>query len=287
MAEKCNTTGPGDAQKRGIETQFAIRKAMNKINHKVIVLSGKGGVGKSTIAVNLAYGFQKLGYKAGLLDVDIHGPSVGKMAGIEGENIVGGADNLIKPVDKHGVKIITMANLLPPGDTPVIWRGPMKANAIDQFLSDVNWGELDVLVIDSPPGTGDEPLSIIQRLPEMDGAVIVTTPQDVALSDAKRTVNFAHMLKIPVIGVVENMSGFVCPECGKRTDIFKSGGGETAANTMKLAFLGKLPIEPAIMSASDDGAPYVLDKTDSETTRDMMGIVEAIAGKINIAEKND
>lgn len=282
MAEKQQQAS--DAHKKMIETQFAIRKAMNKVKHKIIVLSGKGGVGKSTVAVNLAFGFERLGYKAGLLDIDIHGPSIGKMAGIEGQQVMGGPNNLIQPIVKDGVRIITMANLLPPGDTPVVWRGPMKANAIDQFLSEVDWTELDVLVIDSPPGTGDEPLSIIQRLPEMDGAVIVTTPQDVSLSDARRTVEFSRMLKIPVLGIVENMSGFVCPECGKQTDIFKRGGGEKAAENMGVDFLGALPIEPQVMVASDVGTPYVTEYPDSETAAGMMSVAEKLADVMKMNE---
>lgn len=279
MAESCSSQNPSDTHKKMVETQFAIRKTMNRIKHKILVLSGKGGVGKSTVAVNLAYGLAKLGYSAGLLDIDIHGPSVGKMAGIENMQIMGGPNNMIQPIIKDDVRIITMANLLPPGDTPVVWRGPMKANAIDQFLSEVDWGDLDFLVIDSPPGTGDEPLSIIQRLPEMDGAVIVTTPQDVALSDARRTVSFSRMLKIPVLGIVENMSGFVCPSCGERTDIFKRGGGESAAGNLDVDFLGALPIEPAVMEASDAGTPYVKAHPDSETAAGMMNIAEKIADK--------
>jgi Mrp family chromosome partitioning ATPase len=269
-----------DAHKKMIETQFAIRKAMNRIEHKILVLSGKGGVGKSTVAVNLAFGLAELGYTAGILDIDIHGPSIGKMAGTENMQIMGGPNNMIHPVVKDGVRIITMANLLPPGDTPVVWRGPMKANAIDQFLGEVDWGDLDFLIIDSPPGTGDEPLSIIQRLPEMDGAVIVSTPQDVALSDARRTVSFAKMLKIPVLGIVENMSGFICPDCGKRTDIFKRGGGESAALEMGVDFLGALPIEPSIMVASDSGIPFVKAHPDSETTAGMMSIIRRIIEKV-------
>ncbi len=286
MSEKNNQQKTSDAHKKMIETQFAIRKTMNKVKHKIIVLSGKGGVGKSTVAVNLAYGFAKLGYKAGLLDIDIHGPSIGKMAGIEGEQIMGGPNNMIQPIIKDGVRIITMANLLPPGDTPVVWRGPMKANAIDQFLSEVDWSDLDVLVIDSPPGTGDEPLSIIQRLPEMDGAVIVTTPQDVSLSDARRTVSFSKMLKIPVLGIVENMSGFVCPECGTRTDIFKRGGAEKAAEDMEIEFLGALPIETDIMTASDVGTPYIKKHPDSETTAGMMDIVDKLSGIMGLSEES-
>ena len=275
-----------DAQKKNLETQFAIRTAMKRIKHKILVLSGKGGVGKSTVAINLAYGFSDLGYKVGLLDIDIHGPSIGVMSGIVGKPLLGNKEGKIEPIEMNGVKIITIASALPPGDSPVIWRGPMKMKAIDQFLSEVNWGDLDVLVIDSPPGTGDEPLSIVQRIPEMDGAIIVTTPQDVALSDAKRTVNFAKALKIPVAGVIENMSGFICPHCGERTDIFKTGGGVKAAKAMDLNILGVLPIEPAVMDASDTGKPFILSYKESETGREMVSIAKKLVEKLNIIKES-
>ena len=284
MAE--NKKEKRDPKKRALEVQFAIRKAMDRVKHKVLVLSGKGGVGKSTVAVNLAFGFARSGYKVGLLDIDIHGPSIGKMTGIEGQYLTGDGET-ITPLEVDGVKIITMASLLPPGDTPVIWRGPMKMQAIDQFLSEIDWGDLDMLVIDSPPGTGDEPLSIIQRLPEMDGAVIVSTPQDVALSDARRTVNFSQKLDIPVLGVIENMSGFRCPHCGEVTDIFKKGGGEKAAGNMELDFLGSLPIEPAVMAASDTGKPFVLESEGGESRQRMLEIVETLEKKIGLSDSPD
>lgn len=277
-----NKKAISDAQRAQLETQFAIDKAMKLIEHKILVLSGKGGVGKSTVAVNLAYGFAKSGKKVGLLDIDIHGPSVAKMTGIEGQRLMTSENGGIMPIMKEGVKIISMASLLPPGDQAVIWRGPMKMKAIDQFLGEVEWGELDILVVDSPPGTGDEPLSIVQRIPEMDGAVIVTTPQQVALSDARRTVNFSQQLQVPILGIIENMSGFICPHCGKQTNIFKSGGGEKAAQEMGLDFLGKLPIEPAVMEKSDSGTPFILENDDCETAISMNEICDKIAEKIGL-----
>ncbi|MCK5833088.1 Mrp/NBP35 family ATP-binding protein [bacterium] len=249
---------------------------MSEVKHKLLILSGKGGVGKSTVATNLAYGLAALNNKVGLLDIDIHGPSIGKMTGIENEKLFSNEKGLIEPIEKYGVKIITMASLLQEPDAPVIWRGPMKMKAIDQFLSEVDWGELDFLIIDSPPGTGDEPLSIIQRLPDMDGAIIVTTPQNVALLDARRTITFSRQLNVPVLGIIENMSGFVCPYCNKISEIFKVGGGEKAAKEMEVDLLGKLPLEPKIMAASDDGKPFIAEKNDSISIEVMKKIIENI-----------
>ncbi len=268
------------AHQNSIEAQFTIARMMKDIRHKIIVLSGKGGVGKSTFAVNLAFGLASLGKRVGLLDIDLHGPSVGKMTGIGESRLFSNESGLIEPIEAGGVKVITMASLLMEADAPVIWRGPMKMKAIDQFLSEVNWGELDYLVIDSPPGTGDEPLSVIQRLPDMDGAVILTTPQSVALMDARRTISFARQLGVTVLGIVENMSGFVCPHCGEITEIFKSGGGASAAEEMGIDFLGKIPLEPAVMAASDDGKPFVLSQKESLSREAMMGIVEKISSRL-------
>jgi Mrp family chromosome partitioning ATPase len=201
------------------------------------------------------------------------------MAGIESVRLFKNNGGIIEPALKSGVKIITMSSLLPPGSAPVIWRGPMKMRAIDQFLSEINWGELDYLIIDSPPGTGDEPLSIIQRIPEMDGAIIVTTPQDVALDDAKRTVNFARALGVPVLGIIENMSGFVCPHCGEKSDIFKTGGGERAAREMGIDFFGRLPIEPSVMFSGDSGKPFVTEGN-SESAKAIIDITNLVLEKV-------
>ncbi|HHS50675.1 MAG TPA: ATP-binding protein [candidate division Zixibacteria bacterium] len=268
-----------DPKKAAIETQFAISNAMKKIKHKILVLSGKGGVGKSTVAVNLAYGLAQLGKRVGLLDIDIHGPSIGKMTGIGDAHLFSNEKGLIEPIEAGGVKIITMASLLKELDAPVIWRGPMKMKAIDQFLSEVDWGELDFLVIDSPPGTGDEPLSIIQRLPDMSGAVIVSTPQEVAVMDARRTISFARQLGVPILGIIENMSGFVCPHCGEVSEIFKVGGGEKAASEMEVDLLGRLPLEPSIMASSDKGESFVVGK-DSTSKAVMQEIVKEIVSKL-------
>lgn len=268
--QKVNLPGTGEEDRR-------IRERMKEIGHKLLVISGKGGVGKSTIATNLAYGFVQSGYSAGLLDIDIHGPSLGRMTGIEGIPLTVNSDGSVNPIENNGVKVITMASLLQDSDQPVIWRGPLKMKAIKQFLADINWGKLDWLVIDSPPGTGDEPLSVAQLLPELDGSIIVTTPQDISLLDARKTVKFSQALGVKVIGIIENMSGFICPHCGKRTDIFKSGGGKKAADELNIPFLGRIPLQPVIMESGEIGKPFVQMFPESETTKIMAEISQRIS----------
>jgi Mrp family chromosome partitioning ATPase len=194
--------------------------------------------------------------KVGLLDIDVHGPSIPKLLGIEGHPL-GRKEHSLLPVDLGPIRAMSIAFLLPDRDNPVIWRGPMKHNVIKQFISDVDWGELDYLVVDSPPGTGDEPLSVVQLVPDADGAVIVTTPQELAVSDVRKCISFCRTLNLTVLGVVENMRGFVCPKCGTVTEIFKSGGGETMAREMGVPFLGSIPLDPDIVAASDSGTPYL------------------------------
>ncbi len=248
---------------------------MRLIRHKVMVLSGKGGVGKSTVAVNLAVSLSLAGKKVGLLDVDIHGPSIPKLLHLEKAKvqIEHGA---ILPVEKAGLKVMSIGFLLDNRDDAVIWRGPMKMGVIKQFLQDVEWGELDYLVIDSPPGTGDEPLSVCQLVKNADGAVIVTTPQDVATADVRKSITFCRQLNLPVLGVVENMSGFVCPKCGTVTDIFKTGGGERMASEMAAPFLGRIPIDPAVGQACDDGKPFVYHYSRTETAKAFERIIASI-----------
>jgi ATP-binding protein involved in chromosome partitioning len=257
------------------EEDLRIKARMAKIKHKILILSGKGGVGKSTVATNLAFSFAKTG-KTGLLDIDINGPSIGRMTGIEGTPLIPVGD-YVEPVDKDGVKIVTMASLLASPDQPVIWRGPMKMRAIKQFLSDIEWGDLDWLVIDSPPGTGDEPLSVCQLIPDLTGAIIVSTPQDIALLDARKTIEFARSLGVRVLGIIENMSGFVCPHCNKITDIFKTGGAQKSAIQMNVPFLGKIPLEPSIMDSGESGNPIVVASPESETAKIFADIAKRIS----------
>ena len=235
----------------------ALAKRMCQIGHKVLILSGKGGVGKSTVAVNLAVSLANAGKRVGLLDIDIHGPSIPKLLGL-GPSAIQGRNDAMRPVDySDRLRVMSIGFLLPEPDAAVIWRGPLKMSVIKQFLKDVDWGELDYLIIDSPPGTGDEPLSVCQLIPDADGAIIVTTPQEVALADVRKSISFCRTVAMPILGVIENMSGFVCPKCGEVTDIFKSGGGEQMALEMGVAFLGSIPIDASVVQASDAGRPCV------------------------------
>ncbi|MCK5241236.1 Mrp/NBP35 family ATP-binding protein [bacterium] len=256
-AETCSAKQPkpNETQEEFIDRQ-KLEGRLCRIKHKIVVLSGKGGVGKSTIAVNLAFSLALAGKQVGLLDVDIHGPSVPQMLNLK--NISMQAEgSLILPIEIGAIKVMSIAFFLPRADDPVIWRGPMKMSMIRQFLRDVAWGELDYLIIDAPPGTGDEPLSVCQLIEKMDGALIVTTPQEVALNAVRKSVNFCRQIKLPVLGVVENMSGFVCPKCGEVSEIFKTGGGEKMATDMQVPFLGRIPLDPEIGQACDEGAVFI------------------------------
>ncbi len=263
------------------QQDLRLKENLSCIKNKIIVMSGKGGVGKTTVAVNLAYGLALKGYKTGILDVDIHGPNIVKMLGIEGEKL--GSSSLgMEPVEvMKNLKAISIALLIEDPDKPIIWRGPLKMQTIKQFLSDVNWGNLDYLIIDAPPGTGDEPLSVCQLIPDINGAVIVTTPQDVAILDSRKSVQFAKELKLPVIGIIENMSGFCCPHCKKDIDLFGMGGGEKAAVNLEVPFLGSIPIEPEVVKSGDSGHPFINLKKESLALRSMNIIMDKIEKHIH------
>jgi len=259
------------------EERRKLQSRLCRIRHKVVVLSGKGGVGKSTVAVHLATALMLSGRRVGLLDVDIHGPSIPTMLGLERERIRGSEDGLL-PVEAGGLKVMSLGFLLGHQDDAVIWRGPMKMGVIKQFLKDVAWGDLDVLVIDSPPGTGDEPLSVCQLIGALDGAVIVTTPQKVAAADVRKSITFCRQLRVPVLGVVENMSGFVCPKCGEVTQILRSGGGKRMAEDLHVPFLGSIPMDPKIAEAGDSGSALTDRDHASPLARTMDEIIARIVG---------
>lgn len=256
--------------------QDQIRGRMSQIKHKILILSGKGGVGKSTVAANLAVSLSLTGKSVGLLDIDIHGPSIPKILNLEDKKLMVFGDAIMPVPVSANLVVMSIGFMLQDRDNPVIWRGPMKYQMIKQFLKDVEWGQLDYLIIDSPPGTGDEPLSVIQLLEKPDGAVIVTTPQEVALSDVRKGVSFCRSLNLPVIGVIENMSGFVCPKCGEITNIFKSGGGENMAMEMNIPFLGRIPIDPQIVDACDLGQPYIQKYKDTTAANSFHDVIKPI-----------
>ena len=251
-------------------------KADIDVKHVIMVLSGKGGVGKSTVSVNLAYALSAHGKKVGLLDLDMHGPNVPKMLGIEDHKLQVMGDH-IEPVRVTGsLSVISMAFLLPDTSTPIIWRGPMKMAAIQQFLGEVNWGSLDYLVVDLPPGTGDEALTIAQLAPNVHGAVIVTTPQDVATLDAMKSAKFIEKLGLPVIGIVENMSGMLCPHCGVEIELFGKGGGKKLADELKVPFLGSIPLDIEMRKAGDEGRPFIIRRGDSATWKSVDRVMEEL-----------
>lgn len=255
----------------------AIKAHMDAIQHKVLVMSGKGGVGKTTVTINLANALLAQGKTVGILDTDLHGPNVAKMLGCDDGSLVsedGGKS--FKPFEaRKNLYVLSLAFAVG-GEAPVVWRGPMKTAAVRQFLAQCDWGALDYLLIDSPPGTGDEQLTVCQAIKSLSGTVIVTTPQDVAILDARRSVNFAKAMKVKVLGVVENMSGLICPHCGQVIDLFGKGGGEKMAKEMDVPFLGAVPLEPALRQEEDEGKDMLEDKPESETAKAFRSIAQKV-----------
>lgn len=254
-------------------------KNLMRIKHKIIVTSGKGGVGKSTVSANIAMVLAMRGYDVGLLDADIHGPNIPKMFHIEDAVLYADDEGIMPIIVPPSLKIMSMAFLIQDSDNPVIWRGPMKIGALRQFVADVRWGNLDYLIVDLPPGTGDEPLTVAQLMPDADGMVVVTTPQEVALLNSRKSVGFARQLKMPVLGIIENMSGFVCPNCRKEVDLFKKGGGEQAAKELDVPFLGSIPVDPKVVISGDEGMPVVLADSDSPAALAFNQIVDRLVEK--------
>jgi ATP-binding protein involved in chromosome partitioning len=278
--DSCSTFDDcNDQRKQQYEQEQKLKLKLNKIKHKIAIISGKGGVGKSTVTANLAVAFAMQGHKTevGVIDADLHGPCIPKMLGLKGQTLIGGPGGMLFPVmGQLGIKVVSMDFLLPNDEAPVIWRGPLKMRAIQQFLSGVTWGELDYLFIDLPPGTGDEPLSVMQLIPDMDGVVIVTIPSEVSQAVVKKAVTFAKQIGVPIIGIIENMSGFVCPDCGAKVNIFKTGGGKRIAEDLSVPYLGSIPIDPNICDDSDTGVPFIAGKTNSPATKAFMEIVDKI-----------
>jgi len=271
------------------EEQQKLKLKMSRIRRKIAIISGKGGVGKSTVTVNLAMAFAMHGYvnHVGILDADITGPCVPKLLGLHGQRLPVSPAGISPALGPMGIKVVSMDFLLPSDESPVIWRGPLKMKAISQFLSDIAWGELEFLFIDLPPGTGDEPLSIMQLIPEMDGVVIVTIASEVSQIVVKKAVTFSRKLGIPIIGVIENMSGFVCPKCGTEIDIFKVGGGEKIAEDLSVPFLGRIPIDPEICRASDNGVLFITEHFDSPATKAFQEIVKKIERFLERKERSE
>jgi ATP-binding protein involved in chromosome partitioning len=251
---------------------------MGKIKQKIVVLSGKGGVGKSTVTANLAMALPSQGYadRVGVLDADITGPTIPKMLGVRRLRLDVGQLGILPARGPLGTRVVSMDFLLPSDEAPVIWRGPLKSMAIRQFLSEVLWGDLDFLIVDLPPGTGDEALTVMQSIPNIGGVVIVTIPSEVSQLVVKKAVTFTRQLKAPVLGIVENMSGFVCPKCGTETSIFRTGGGEKIAEELGVPFLGKIPLDPRICEDSDVGTPFIVQHPDSPSAVAFTGIVAKI-----------
>ncbi|MDP6461019.1 MAG: Mrp/NBP35 family ATP-binding protein, partial [Gemmatimonadota bacterium] len=248
------------------------------IHDVLAVHSAKGGVGKSTVAVNLAVSAARLGLKVGLLDADIHGPSAATMFG-SGERPEISSDGLhAVPITRHGVRYLSVANVAPPG-APVIWRGPMVSSALRQLLTEVEWGELDLLVLDLPPGTGDAILAISQEV-ALSGAVLVTTPQDMSVADTRRGIGAFRVLRVPILGLVENMSAFACPDCGESADLFGAGGGERAARELELPFLGRIPVDPAVTASGDDGVPLAAADPESPVSVAMDTITRTVVAEM-------
>ncbi len=295
MSSSCNSqscssasSSCGSQDAAMAQQDMAINSSLGKIKHKILVMSGKGGVGKSTVSVNLALGLARKGHKVGLMDVDLHGPDICRMLNLtqklQDEEVE--KDGLLPPmIYNDNLKVISLEYMMENRDDAIIWRGPLKIQAIRQFIADLDWGDLDYLIIDAPPGTGDEPLTVAQTIKDSE-ALVVTTPQEVSLADVRKSLNFCQHVKMEVVGMVENMSGFICPNCNETIDIFKTGGGEKTAKDYKVRFLGRIPIDPKVVEAGDSGAPYLSSEADTPTTRAFAEIVnnveDALKNKVSL-----
>lgn len=278
MADEIETAQIPPHIMSAMRERMKMAQRMSRIKHKIVVMSGKGGVGKSSVAANLACVLAQEG-RVGLVDADVTGPDIPKLMGLEDAEVKPTETGMEPTTGPAGVKVISMAQLIA-RDTAVVWRGPLKIKAIKQMLSDVEWGDLDYLVVDLPPGTSDEPLSIAQDIPDADGALVVATPQEIALLDVRKSISFAKAVNLRILGIVENMSGLVCPHCGTTIDVFKSGGAEAVAKEVGVPFLGRIPLDPRIVVGGDAGKPFVLELPDSEAAKAFRGVVAALKAQL-------
>lgn len=258
-----------------------LKKVLSKIKYKLMVMSGKGGVGKTSVSVNLGIALANRGFKVGIMDVDLHGPDVPRMLGLKGDVTASKDVPKLTPLAySDNLKVISMECFMPNKDDAVIWRGPLKHSAINQFITDIDWGDLDFLIIDSPPGTGDEPLSVAQIIPDAK-AIIVTTPQEVALADVRKSINFCKKINKEMVGLIENMSGYVCPHCGETADLFGSGGGEATAKQFNITFLGKIPFDPNLVKAGDAGTSYQDENQEAVAAKVFGAIADKLAKMVS------
>jgi len=270
-------TTPADLERS--QQDLSIKRNLKRIKRKIVVMSGKGGVGKSTVSAVLALLLSRRGNKVGLMDVDLHGPSIPNMLKLQnGLNVTG--QNEVKPFEySENLGVVSMGMLMQDQDTAIIWRGPLKISAIRQFISDITWGDLDYLIVDSPPGTGDEPLSVAQNIPDAE-ALIVTTPQEISLADVRKSITFCRQVEMEIVGVVENMSGLICPHCGDKIDIFGKGGGRKMAEKMDVPLLGEIPVDPEVVKYADNkDLGIILEKKESEIYKAYMDIIDKIENK--------
>jgi len=267
---------PKNPQQMQVDQDSAVNESLGKIKNKILVMSGKGGVGKTSTSVNLSIALADKGYRVGIIDVDLHGPDIPRMLGLEGTPQVN-ENKKLNPISySETLKAISIESFTPNKDDAIIWRGPLKFSAIKQFIGDIDWGSLDFLVIDAPPGTGDEPLTIAQTISDAK-AIIVTTPQEVALADVRKSINFCKTVKMEIFGLIENMSGFSCPHCGEMIELFGTGGGEKTANQMGIPFLGRIPFDPQMVTCGDSGVCYQESHSDSAVTRAFVDVAAAMS----------
>lgn len=281
-AKSCESCSEKNKRSR----EALIKCKLMRIRHKLLVMSGKGGVGKSSVAAYLALTLAKQGYQVGLLDVDLHGPSIPKMLGLQGVLDIAPDRQIVPQPYSANLKVVSIESMLEDPDSAMIWRGPLKHGVIQQFLADCRWDDLDFLIIDSPPGTGDEPLSVAKLIPDAK-AVIVTTPQEVALADVRKSINFCRKVKLEIAGLVENMSGLFCPHCQGFIPIFRTGGGQKTAEAMKLTFLGALPFDPAVVEGGDRGRPVIENDADTAFTQAVRKFAGTVLEVLKMPEKTD